>query len=96
MGVKGCGSGNYWREQSEGDREEGWGQRVRLKEEQDKNSKKKKKIDSTESIPLLIQTDFAYFKICDLLNRNCPIDKNSKDLSGKVTSVKTSLSFQRV
>lgn len=56
----------------------------------------KKKIDSTESIPLLIQTDFAYFKICDLLNRNCPIDKNSKDPSGKVTSVKTSLSFQRV
>lgn len=67
-----------------------------LKKNRTKILKKKKKIDSTESIPLLIQTDFAYFKICDLLNRNCPIDKNSKDLSGKVTSVKTSLSFQRV
>lgn len=40
--------------------------------------------------------DSAYFKICAVLNRNCPIDKNSKDLPGKVASVKRSLSFQGV
>lgn len=40
LGVKDCGSGNHWREQSEGDREKGWGQRVMFKEKQDKNLKK--------------------------------------------------------